>query len=113
MGALHELPTAASAMKWDYPRDRLVYTGDLALCQVLGPAPESWATARYPSGHGEAFARKRVQPLDRFTAQQGEGHFAMVNGTMHQIRWPIQGLPSPPLQGWSFSDEEIMGDRPF
>lgn len=68
--------------------------------------------ARYPTKWGEGIVRKRYKPPLEYTNGQGEGRFAVVDGQICQIDWPHHDLPHQP-NGWVFSDEEIMGERPF
>jgi hypothetical protein len=108
---------AGEGVAWEPRHIRRVYTGDLALCQVGGIANERFRrSGGYGGRNGRVPLSQWYLPEQVTTAQQGDGEAAVVNGELRRISWPVHEAQLPEHlreKPWAFSDEEIMGERPF
>lgn len=104
---------AGEGIQWEPRRQRRVYTGDLALCQVGSVAQDKLLRAgSYGGRNGRVALRQWYVPEHVTTEQQGDGNLAVVDGEFRQISWPVFGPRDPrPVPSLPFDD--VFGDRLF
>jgi hypothetical protein len=106
---------AGEGIQWEPKRVLHLYQGDVALCRVGDPLDSLRRAGSYASRRGRVRLTQAYTPELVPTQQQGEGDVALIDGRLHRISWPQHWVAVPQHLFLSevFSDEEIMGDRPF
>jgi len=105
-------------MDWSFPTNSpqfVIYTGEIP--EHPSPAAPQWRWASSTTPGGQVLYKKFPTIVGN-TSHQGEPNAVYwKDGELKHIFWPHHWVEIPPHMkdktSSPFSDEEIMGDRPF
>jgi len=99
-----------SGVMWEPKRVLIVYTGDLALCQVGDVFGNTKLRRRggYGGRNGRVLLTQWYEPEQVHTNRQGDGDVAIIDGEIRRISWTHFGPVNPNDPDFTSFDDWLM-----